>query len=325
MFKKILLATIICLLTLAVGAQTDYSNTRNWYTILSDKSVDVLFFAPTSITDKDCAKGTHNMDATSEPQRKAIEYWLRAAGELFGEHCNYYGVYYSQVTMESFGNAEFKQRFQTTMQDVRAAFDYYIKHINKGRPFILAGHSQGALCIFKLLQTGMTDTIFNRMIAAYPIGYPISQKDIDACPYIIPAKGVGDLGVCVSYNSASAPGATTLKNSAICINPLNWKTNDIKADSSLNMGSVTLDENGRISKEFTGKITTYVDKATGTLIVEGINPQAYYKPYLGRHYFGVGNYHIDDLTLFFRNLQQNVRDRIAAYDIKNSRKNGKSN
>ena len=28
--------------------------------------------------------------------------------------------------------------------DVFAAFDYYIKHYNNGRPFILAGHSQGS-------------------------------------------------------------------------------------------------------------------------------------------------------------------------------------
>lgn len=322
MLKKITLFVVICLLTLAVSAQsvTDYSNSKSWYAILSDKPVDVLFFAPTSISDKDCSPGVHNMELNSDSQRRAMEYWLRAAGELFSESCNYYGVYYAQVTMESFGHPDFKSRFQTAMQDVQAAFDYYIKHINRGRPFILAGHSQGALCIFKLLQTGMSDSVFKRMVAAYPIGYPISQKEVDACPYIVPAKGVADVGVCVSYNSASAPGATSLKNSALCINPLNWRTDNTKSKPEMNLGSVTLDDNGKVVQEFSGKITTYVDKATGTLVVEGVDPAKYYKPYLGKYYFGVGNYHIQDLTLFFRNLQQNVRDRIAAFDAKNNRK-----
>jgi hypothetical protein len=41
--------------------------------------------------------------------------------------------------------------------DVIAAFDYYIKHENNNRPFILVGHSQGARMIkaimYELFQT----------------------------------------------------------------------------------------------------------------------------------------------------------------------------
>ena len=31
--------------------------------------------------------------------------------------------------------------------DVRAAFQYYLKHYNNGRPIIIASHSQGVLCV----------------------------------------------------------------------------------------------------------------------------------------------------------------------------------
>ena len=35
--------------------------------------------------------------------------------------------------------------------DGTAAFDYYIKHYNNGRPFILLGHSQGSTVMTNLL------------------------------------------------------------------------------------------------------------------------------------------------------------------------------
>ena len=39
--------------------------------------------------------------------------------------------------------------------DAVAAFDYYIKHYNHGRPFILAGHSQGSNVMVYLLSQYM--------------------------------------------------------------------------------------------------------------------------------------------------------------------------
>ena len=53
--------------------------------------------------------------------------------------------------------------------DAIAAFDYYIKHYNKGRRFILAGHSQGSNVMINLLAEYMKKNpkVYKRMIAAY--------------------------------------------------------------------------------------------------------------------------------------------------------------
>lgn len=56
--------------------------------------------------------------------------------------------------MESWMNGEriTSQRYPIALQDIEHAFDYYLKHYNQGRPFILAGHSQGAKSVIELLK-----------------------------------------------------------------------------------------------------------------------------------------------------------------------------
>ena len=68
---------------------------------------------------------------------------------------NVYAPYYRQ------DNGSSVDRFNVisgipTMDGV-AAFDYYIKHYNNGRPFILVGHSQGATVLSNLLSGYMKE------------------------------------------------------------------------------------------------------------------------------------------------------------------------
>ena len=55
---------------------------------------------------------------------------------------NIYAPYYRQDNLSSVNREETIAGIPTT--DATAAFDYYIKHYNNGRPFILVGHSQGS-------------------------------------------------------------------------------------------------------------------------------------------------------------------------------------
>ncbi len=77
---------------------------------------------------------------------------------------------------------EYQRQEQRT--DVYAALDYYFKHYNQGRPFILAGHSQGSM----MLKIALTDYFkehtdyLERMVAAYVIGFSITTDDLEANP-----------------------------------------------------------------------------------------------------------------------------------------------
>ena len=66
----------------------------------------------------------------------------------------------------------------TPYADAKAAFEYYLKHYNNDKPFILAGHSQGANVLKYLLSEYMAKhpEVYNRMIAAYAPGYSYSEN-----------------------------------------------------------------------------------------------------------------------------------------------------
>lgn len=91
--------------------------------------------------------------------------------------------------------------------DGTAAFDYYTKNYNNGRPFILAGHSQGANTLANLLSGYLktNSTVLARMIAAYVIGYPVTTEYLSNNPHLKFVSGSNDTGVIISYNT-EAPG-----------------------------------------------------------------------------------------------------------------------
>lgn len=309
--KYLFVILLCCISQLVASAQAapNYAERKNWYKgeFTTNKRVDVLFFAPTSVD------GDRNMNTGDAAQRAAIDYWAAVANELFGESCDVYVPYYRQVGMGSWGTPSFAGRYATALSDAQAAFDYYMKYCNNGRPFILAGHSQGALLVYSLIKSRINATNYPLLVAAYPIGYKISKSEVESCPYIIPARGATDTGVCVSYHSAATAAASMFPTSYININPMNWSTDTLTAPASANLGSVFFDSNGRIVREFKGVITARLDADRKCVVVSGLKPKDLYKPYLGRHHFALGNYHLSDLSIFFRNVQQNVEDRIRSY------------
>ena len=62
--------------------------------------------------------------------------------------------------------------------DLFAALDFYFEHLNRGRPFILAGHSQGSQMMTYVLTEYMEEhpEYYERMVAAYALGYSITKQ-----------------------------------------------------------------------------------------------------------------------------------------------------
>lgn len=304
--RSFFLTILACwFLSSAAAESPDFAKSSNWFgaRFTANKRVDVLYFAPTSIND--------NSD-----DRSVMSGWMAAARTLFGESCDFYAPYYRQVPIEAWGTSSFDERYAVALSDAKAAFDYYMKYHNHGRPFILAGHSQGALLVYSLLQTRITAADYKLMVAAYPIGYSISRAEVEACPYIVPARGITDIGVCISFNSVAVGAKPMFPNNHININPLSWSTDTVSC--SENLGSVFFDANGQIKHEFRGTISVRYDATGRCLRVSGLDSRLYYHPYLGAQRFGEGNYHLYELSLYFRSLQQNVEDRIRSYLYKHN-------
>ena len=138
----------------------------------------------------------------------------------------------------------------TPYADITAALDCYFENYNHGRPFILASHSQGSGICSLVLENYFREHpgYYERMVAAYIIGFSVTRDDLKANPHLKFASGESDTGVIISWNTEgpkniaeNAPNAVVRPN-AVCINPLNWKLDDTYAPAGENLGSLVLNE-----------------------------------------------------------------------------------
>jgi hypothetical protein len=204
--------------------------------------------------------------------------------------------------------------------DVAAAFKYYIRHYNNGRPFILAGHSQGSAVLKYLLSDYMKThpDQYRNMIAAYVVGQSITSQYLADNPHLKFAAGGTDTGVIVSWNTEAPVIAGTnpvTQPGGIAINPITWTTKEVVATAAQNLGSIQLnpatgtpilDEYGEIMR-VTGLADACVDKVRGVVICSTVNPADYN---VG---FPLGVYHTFDYPFYFFNVRQNAADRIQHY------------
>ena len=153
----------------------------------------------------------------------------------------------------------------------------------------------------------------DKMVAAYLIGYSVTQEDFTTYPWMKPATGARDTGVIISYNTQS-PDATdspVLLPGAYCINPLSWTTDETPADKSLNLGAVFFNDiTSHIEREIVHYTGARVDKKTGGLIT--VPPDT-----LDIGDFPPGIYHRFDYAFWYRNIQANVAIRSQRYIDKN--------
>jgi len=125
--------------------EPNYSETYYWASIpdSSEKYVDVFFVYPTLFG----GTGVMNMDITNDDMRSLVQAVLPKQAAVFKNDCNIYAPYYRQIAMDglSMDSLEQNKYISIGLADVEKAFDYYIDNLNNGRPFILAGHSQGEM------------------------------------------------------------------------------------------------------------------------------------------------------------------------------------
>lgn len=276
----------------------DYSDTSAWYIsgAEEDCGADVFYILPTCVWDWTDSTGRvlHFADIRNPGHIAAMYPSNELADSIFGKYADFYSPYYRQITLDSWSSEEIaEERFPYAMADVYEAFDYYMEHWNSGRPFFIAGFSQGAKCVVELLKSLASDEI-SRLVAAYVIGYKVTDEDLEN-GNIVPARCADDTGVTVCYNSVSSTDAVKpeISSSAICINPVNW---------SCGPGPAVMQDS----------VTVSADPECHVLLLEGLDDDRYYRPSLSA-FFPKGNYHLQELVFYQDYLRENVRTRIRAY------------
>ena len=236
MKKKIFALAVIVVMAMSFTAcadTPDYSQNASWYKIPNiTKDVDTFYVYATeymglgendpeyaALDNAEMLKGVDN------------QYMLQASA--YEDSSNVFVPYYRQAGMRVMrkswletGDVD-KAISAMPYNDITAALDYYFKNYNNGRPFIIAGHSQGSAIIRLLLKKYFMEhpDYYKRMIAAYVIGYSITKDDLKAYPHLKFAAGETDTGVIISWNTEGKENVenniktAVLLPGAISINP----------------------------------------------------------------------------------------------------------
>lgn len=284
-----------------IPTSPNYKDNNSWAAqpTAPTKAVDVFYVYPTIYSDT----APQNMNIFNKELRSDVQGLLKAQAGVYSDSANLFAPYYRQISFACLDPDEdmtLNQSFRIGADDVHRAFDHYITFLNQGRPFILAGHSQGSIVLLDLLRSRFQDQkLQKQLVAAYLIGYSVTDLDLKDYPWIKPAQKANDTGVVISWNT-EAPGATgspVLQPGAICINPLNWTTDDTPANKELNLGAVFFNDfTGTIKREVSHYTGAQIDPQTGALITtppEKVN--------IGN--FPKGILHKFDYTFWFRNLE----------------------
>lgn len=236
---------------------------------------------------------------------------------VFNACCRIFAPRYRQASSLAFGHmaGDGAHAYALAYEDVLRAFDHYMANDNRGRPFILAGHSQGGLHVASLLRDRIDGTpLARRMVAAYVLGYALSTGEFGtSLPTLRACTLPTDRSCVVGWNSflegsdvsafvarserrftaanGDGPGKTLL-----CTNLL-----DLGARQAA-LGTLTGE--GDTMRLVPGAVDAHC--SGGVLIVRR-------DPALGLDPLPGGNMHYHDVALFYGDLRADAIRRTAAY------------
>jgi hypothetical protein len=206
--------------------------TRETAKVDANASIDCFYVYPTVSTDP-----TPNSDMTADPAEINVVHQQFAR---FASKCRPYAPMYRQVTLAGLrtriaagsGGGSLASGLQ--YDDVRAAWNYYLEHDNKGRGYVLVAHSQGSFILDELIRREIDGKpIQARMVSAILLGATLSVpkgKDVGGSFQHIPlchsASQTGCVITYVSFRSTVPPPdntrfgrVTTPGMVAACTNP----------------------------------------------------------------------------------------------------------
>lgn len=217
----------------------DYADSTMWHTentTLHNDGADVFYIVSTWEKDWTTTSGRvcHYADVWSKKHRDRMNIEITKAAQYMAPVGRFYAPYYRHTTIETWATLNedtITARTALSMNDVKQAFDYFLKHRDNSRPIILAGFSQGGKAVVELLKH-MSDETAQKLVAAYVMGYKVTPTDTLQCPRIKAAHDSIDTGVTICYNTVkdvSFIKPVVSVPCAMCINPVNWRTDSVSA------------------------------------------------------------------------------------------------
>jgi hypothetical protein len=205
--------------------------------------------------------------------------------------------------------------------DVAAAFDRFLAEAGD-RPIILAGHSQGALHLERLLKEKIAgQPVAKRIVAAYVVGWPISTRSDLPALGLPPCRTPNEAHCILSWMSFGDPanpelifhqwekskglnGGERRQKDALCVNPIAGVEGGA-APAQANPGTLVPSADLLSGQLVAGQVGAHCDK--GVLILDGTIPP------LGNFVLPGNNYHVYDYALFWDAVREDSERRLLAW------------
>ncbi|MBW4329581.1 DUF3089 domain-containing protein [Stakelama sp. CBK3Z-3] len=294
--------------------------TPEGYAPAANPKAAVFFIHPTSFL----KRSAWNAPLDDEEANARAALFLRGQASAFNEAGAIWAPRYRQATFGAFLTSEesAEQALDLAYGDVEAAFDEFIREVGPDRPIILAGHSQGALHLTRLLKDRVAGTaLAKRIVAAYVVGWPVSRT-VDLPEMGLPECTVPDQTGCIlSWESFAEPadpamifdkfdatqgftGQPRKDTPLVCTNPISGKAND-DAPADANLGTLYPSSDLKSATMKAGRVPARCS-GRGLLLIGS-------PPDVGPYVLPGNNYHVFDYSLFWANIRQDANRRLTAF------------
>lgn len=321
----------------------DYSQTGSWASLPTiddpadlvphgvlvkpkgEHPVDVFFIHPTGFLTSGSWTSPLDRDSGTEEN---TGFMMANQASAFNGCCNIFAPRYREANIFAyFGSTEDRDELLGfAYQDVKRAFEYYLQHDNQGKPFIIAGHSQGSHHAQRLLQEVIDKTdLHERMVAAYVIGsilIPVSPSWFASMDHITACKNAEELSCVVHWDSMpEGTPAYERADESLCSNPLSWQVNEELAEAGLNEGAVV--PVGALNQAI-GRVEDVPSHQAFDSLAAPLKNLTWAQCRGGTLYAGealgagfevdaMGTYHQADYALFYMNIHNNAKLRASRY------------
>lgn len=264
------------------------------------------------------------MDADMQEQFERVvlpNYVLpfRSAGRLFAP-------YYRQASLYSFlNNRDDSKHAQVfAYEDVRRAFEAFLKHNPPERPIVLVGYGQGGLHAQRLLKDYFSGERAEKLAVAYILQHPMPIDALDDLSGITPCYSADTVNCVVAFGQfepREGPAAhrfvsktlvwdnTALSDvegrEILCVNPLLWTATPDFAPERLHIGGVAAE--GLDDTTFPAPLPrqTSAQCMDGVLAIDQPKSKSLRRP----HQFG-GKYKTLRSNLFYEDLRLDSARRV---------------
>lgn len=280
----------------------------------------VFFIHPTSYLER----SNWNAPIDDPASQNIARVYVKGMASPFNAASEIWAPKYRQATMGSFltREAEGQQAIDAAYRDVKQAYDFFLASVDQDTPIVLVGHSQGALHLLRLLREEVAGSpVAPRVASVYAIGWPISvEHDLPALG--LPACATpGQPGCILSWSSFAEPadpsalmetyaqsrgfdGQLRGDSRILCTNPLTG-TVDGEAAADRNLGTLVPEADYSTGELIPAAVPARCDER-GLLLIGD-------PPEVGSAVLPGNNYHVYDIPLFWKNVQQDVIARVEAW------------